>query len=35
MRLWNNEQILNNSIFKTKKAFWSHAQAALDISAAD
>jgi len=33
MRLHNNEWILNHSIFKPKKAFQNHAQAALDISA--
>jgi len=33
MRLYNNEQILNRSIFKTINAFQYYAQAALDISA--
>jgi len=35
MRPYNNVEILNHSIFKTKKAFTNHAQAALDISAID
>jgi len=30
-----NEEILNHSIFKTKKAFQIHAQAVLHISAID
>jgi len=33
MRLYINGQILHRNIFKTKKAFQKHAQAALDISA--
>jgi len=33
VRPQNNEDILNHSIFKTKKAFQIHAQAALDTSA--
>jgi len=33
MRLWNNEQILNHIIFKTKKTFQNHAQETLDMLA--
>jgi len=35
MRPYNNIEILNHNVFKTKKAFQTHAQAALDISAID
>ena len=35
MRPQNKEEILNHSIFKTKKTIKNHAQAALDISAID